>query len=89
MTQYDFTSHKICVTINKRAEKNVWTHIVSLKREDASRLGYDNAKAWRDLIRAHRNDIAATMNIPPNDFRWCAAFLNEGEHPRQYSQPAH
>lgn len=62
-------------------EKNVWTHIVSLKREDAARLGYDNAKAWRDLIRAHRNDIAATMNIPPNDFRWCAAFHDEGEHP--------
>ena len=62
-------------------EKNVWAHIVSLKREDAARLGYDNAKAWRDLIRAHRNDIAAAMNIPPNDFRWCAAFHDEGEHP--------
>ena len=62
-------------------EKNVWTHIVSLKREDAARLGYDNAKAWRNLIRAHRNDIAAAMNIPPNDFRWCAAFHDEGEHP--------
>ena len=62
-------------------EKNVWTHIVSLKREDAARLGYDNAKAWRDLIRAHRNDIAAAMNIPPNDLRWCAAFHDEGEHP--------
>lgn len=44
-------------------------------------MGYDNAKAWRDLIRAHRNDIAAAMNIPPNDFRWCAAFHDEGEHP--------
>ena len=62
-------------------EKNVWTHIVSLKREDAARLGYDNAKAWRDLIRAHRNDIAAAMNVPPNDLRWCAAFHDEGEHP--------
>ncbi len=60
---------------------NVWTHIISLKREDAVRLGYDSAKAWRDLLRTHRNDIAAAMNIPPNDFRWYAAFHDEGEHP--------
>ena len=60
---------------------NVWTHIISLKREDAVRLGYDNADAWRDLIRAHRNDIAAAMNIPPDDFRWYAAFHDEGDHP--------
>ena len=60
---------------------NVWTHIISLKREDAERLGYDNARAWRNLLRAHRNDIAATMNIPPQDFRWYAAFHDEGDHP--------
>ena len=60
---------------------NVWTHIISLKREDAERLGYDNAKAWRNLLRAHRNDIAAAMNIPPQDFRWYAAFHDEGDHP--------
>lgn len=60
---------------------NVWTHIISLKREDAERLGYDNAGAWRNLLRAHRNDIAAAMNIPPQDFRWYAAFHDEGDHP--------
>ncbi len=60
---------------------NVWTHIISLKREDAERLGYDNARVWRNLLRAHRNDIAAAMNIPPQDFRWYAAFHDEGDHP--------
>ena len=60
---------------------NVWTHIISLKREDAERLGYDNARAWRNLLRAHRNDIAAAMNILPQDFRWYAAFHDEGDHP--------
>ena len=60
---------------------NVWTHIISLKREDAERLGYDNAKAWRNLLRTHRNEIAAAMNIPPADFRWYAAFHDEGHHP--------
>ena len=60
---------------------NVWTHIISLKREDAARLGYDNARAWMNLLRTNRNDIAAAMNIPPNHFRWYAAFHDEGEHP--------
>jgi len=60
---------------------NVWMHIISLKREDAARLGFDNAAAWRNLIRAHRSDIAAAMKIPPGDFRWYATFHDEGEHP--------
>ena len=60
---------------------NIWTHIISLKREDAARLGYDNAKAWRTLLRANRHEIAAAMNILPNHFRWYAAFHDEGEHP--------
>ena len=60
---------------------NVWTHIISLKRGDAARLGYDNAKAWRNLFRANRNDIAAAINIPPNHFRWYAAYHDEGDHP--------
>ena len=60
---------------------NVWTHILSLKREDAARLGYDNAKAWQNLLRANRNDISAAMNIAPGNFRWYAAYHNEGDHP--------
>ena len=60
---------------------NVWTHILSLKREDAARLGYDNAKAWMNLLRTNRNDIAAAMNIHPNHFRWYAAYHDKGEHP--------
>ena len=60
---------------------NVWTHIISLTRGDAERLGYDNASSWRNLLRAHRNDIAEAMRIAPGDFRWYAAFHNEGNHP--------
>ncbi len=60
---------------------NIWTHVISLKREDAERLGYDHAAQWRNLIRTHRNEIAAAMNIPPQDFRWYAAFHDEGDHP--------
>ena len=60
---------------------NVWTHIISLHREDAERLGYNHAEAWRTLLRTHRNDIAVAMKIPPEDFRWYAAFHDEGNHP--------
>lgn len=78
---------KDAVSLEKAMEElesysgNVWTHIISLKREDAVRLGFDNAAAWRNLIRAHRNDIAAAMKIPHGDFRWYATFHDEGEHP--------
>jgi len=77
----DYVDLKKVTAELQSCEKNVWTHIISLKREDAARLGYDNARTWRNLIRTHRNDIAAAMNIPPNDFRWYAAFHDEGDHP--------
>ena len=64
-----------------RCTGNVWTHIISLRWEDAERLGYNHAEAWRTLLRTHRNDIAAAMKIPPEDFRWYAAFHDEGNHP--------
>ncbi|MDE6589849.1 MAG: relaxase MobL [Oscillospiraceae bacterium] len=60
---------------------SIWTHIISLKREDADRLGYNHAAQWRNMLRAHRNEIAEAMHIPPSDFRWYAAFHDEGEHP--------
>lgn len=63
------------------SKSNVWTYIISLKREDAERLGYNNAKAWMNLIRSQRNMIAKNMKIAPENFRWYAAFHNEGHHP--------
>lgn len=63
------------------SNSNIWTHIISLKREDAERLGYNNANAWMNLIRSQRNMIAENMKIAPENFRWYAAFHNEGHHP--------
>ena len=77
----DYVDLKKVTAELQTCEKNVWAHIISLKREDAARLGYDNARTWRNLLLTHRNDIAATMNIPPNEFRWYAAFHDEGDHP--------
>lgn len=62
-------------------EGAVWTTIMSLRREDAQKLGYDNAKAWRDLLRGQANKLAKAMGIPLADLRWYAAFHNEGNHP--------
>ena len=62
-------------------EGAVWTTIMSLRREDAEKLGYDNAKAWRDLLRGQANKLAKAMGIPLGDLRWYAAFHNEGNHP--------
>lgn len=60
---------------------NVWTHIISLRREDAERLGYDNVAAWQELLQSQRNTIAKNMKIHPNNFRWYAAFHNKDHHP--------
>lgn len=60
---------------------NVWTLILSLRREDAARLGYDHAKAWRDLLLSHAQEMADAMKIRPDQLRWYAAFHDEGHHP--------
>ena len=53
---------------------NVWTHIISLHREDAERLGYDNAENWQALVNASICDIAKAYKIRPENLRWYAAF---------------
>lgn len=60
---------------------NIWTFVLSLKREDAVRLGYDNAAMWRELVRGKAPEIAKAMGIPLEHFVWYGAFHNEGHHP--------
>lgn len=60
---------------------NVYTFIYSLRREDAERLGYDHAEAWRTLICGKQVELATAMNIPPDKIHWYAAFHDEGHHP--------
>ena len=62
-------------------EGNVWTVIISLRREDAERLGYDRGERWRDLLRAHTQEMSERFHIPMEDLRWYAAFHNESHHP--------
>ena len=60
---------------------NVWTAVVSLRREDAERLGYDSGERWRDMLRAHAQEFSEQFHIPTENLRWFAAFHNESYHP--------
>ena len=62
-------------------EGYIWTHIVSLHREDAERLGYNNAEAWKSLVRRNVTTIAKAHRIPLSDLQWYAAFHDTGHHP--------
>jgi len=59
----------------------IWTHVVSLRREDAVRLGYTNSDMWRELVKRHIADIAQAQNIPLADLKWYAAFHDTTHHP--------
>lgn len=59
----------------------VWTHVISLRREDAARLGYDSAAQWMALLRGKRAMLCKHMKIDSANLRWYAAFHNEGHHP--------
>lgn len=59
----------------------VWLPIISLRREDAARLGYDSAQQWKALLSGYATEMAKAMKIPWTDFRWYAAFHNESHHP--------
>lgn len=82
-----FTDDNVPINLSKVSETVanhegiVWTDIISLKREDAERLGYDNSYSWQKLIRSNVPSMAESMKIPIEDLRWYAAFHNEGHHP--------
>ena len=60
---------------------NVWSNVVSLRREDAVRLGYDNSEVWRDLVKRHISDIAKSQRIPLCNLKWYASFHDTAHHP--------
>lgn len=60
---------------------SVWSHVVSLRREDAIRLGYDNSEVWRELVKRHISDIAKAQRIPLCNLKWYAAFHDTTHHP--------
>ena len=82
-----FTDEGIPIVLSKVQKEmnehpgNIWAHIISLRREDAERLGYNTPDAWMYLLRSQRNMIAQQMKIAPENFRWYAAFHNESHHP--------
>ena len=59
----------------------IWTEVVSLRREDAERLRFNNAESWKNLVRRNMNEIAKAHRIPPEDLEWYGAFHNTAHHP--------
>ena len=68
---HDLTSH----------DGNVWTIIYSLHREDAERLGYNNAAAWRKLLISQQNKFSEAFHIPASALHWYAAYHDADTHP--------
>ncbi len=59
----------------------MWTAIISLRREDAARLGFDTGARWRTMLRDHRDELAEIFRSTPSRFKWYSAFHDEGHHP--------
>ena len=59
----------------------IWTEVVSLRREDAERLHFNNAEAWKNLVRRNMNEIAKAHRIKVEDIEWYGAFHNTSHHP--------
>ncbi len=82
-----FTSGDDEIILSKVADEvsnhqgNVWTPIISLRREDAVVTGFDHAENWKDFLSLYAPTIAENLKIPVDDFRWYAAFHNESHHP--------
>ena len=60
---------------------NVWTHVISLRREDADRLGYNSQEPWKQLVRNKANVLAKAHKIKFENLRWYAGMHNTGYHP--------
>ena len=82
-----FTSSDAPLTLSQIADEvahhpgNVWLPIISLRREDAARLGYDDAERWKELLTGYAIEMADALKIPWEQFRWYAAFHDEAHHP--------
>ncbi|MEL5898978.1 MobP3 family relaxase, partial [Clostridium sporogenes] len=82
-----FTSGSEEIVLSKVAEEvahhegNVWTPIISLRRENAVSTGFDNVEKWKDFLESYAPTIAVNLKIPIEHFKWYAAFHNESHHP--------
>lgn len=82
-----FTDDGVSVNLSKVSEElnqhqgNVWTVILSLRREDAARLGFDDGYRWRDMLRTQTAALSENLKIPMENLRWFAAFHDESHHP--------
>lgn len=79
-TDEEIILSKVSKELNEH-EGNIWTMIVSLRREDAERLGFGKGARWKDLLRNHTEELSEALRIPLTNLKWYAAFHNESHHP--------
>ena len=60
---------------------NVWTHVVSLRRDNAQAMGYDNLNAWRELVKRQIPNIAKNQKIDMANLKWYASFHDKKTNP--------
>lgn len=60
---------------------NIWTHVVSLRRDNAQAMGYDNLNAWRELVKRQIPNIAKNQKIDMANMKWYAAFHDKKTNP--------
>lgn len=53
------------------AKNNVYRGIISLREDDAIRLGYDKRETWEKMIKKNIQDIAKVLNIPFSRLEYC------------------
>ncbi|MDR0571587.1 MAG: relaxase MobL [Rickettsiales bacterium] len=59
----------------------IWTNVLSLRREDAKKVGFENLESWRDLLKYNICEISEQMKIELDKLKVYGAFHNEGHHP--------
>jgi len=59
----------------------VWRAVLSLREDDAVRMGYVERKAWETALRASVPEATGKMGIAESNLRWVAAFHAEAGHP--------
>ena len=62
----------------------IWAHVISLHREDAERLGYNKAEAWRELVRRNVTELAEAQKIDISNLQWYGAFHDTAHHPHMH-----
>ena len=72
----DITKKEVAKHIKaiSNAKNNVYRGIISLREDDAIRLGFDNRKNWEMMLKKNIQEIAKVVNIPFSRLEYVGVF---------------